>query len=64
VPCGLAFGVCVYLFMNYVVLPLSAFPGRSNAFSPSAFLHGVIGHALLVGLPIALLTRKFTGPRA
>jgi uncharacterized membrane protein YagU involved in acid resistance len=61
VPCGLAFGVCVYLFMNYLVLPLSAFPGRSSAFSLSAFLHGVIGHALLVGLPIALLARKFTG---
>jgi hypothetical protein len=64
VPCGLAFGVAVYLFMNYVVLPLSAFPGRSSAFSLSAFLHGVIGHAFLVGLPIALLTRRFTGSRA
>jgi hypothetical protein len=63
VPCGLAFGVCVYLFMNYVVLPLSAYPAGSGTFSLSAFLHGVIGHALLVGLPIALLTRKFTGPR-
>ena len=63
VPCGLAFGLAVYLFMNYVVLPLSAFPGRSNAFSWSAFAHGVIGHAFLVGLPIALLTRRFTsGP--
>jgi uncharacterized membrane protein YagU involved in acid resistance len=61
--CGLAFGVAVYLFMNYVVLPLSAFPGRSSAFSLSAFVHGVIGHALLVGLPIALLARKLTGPR-
>ncbi len=60
VPCGLAFGLAVYLFMNYVVLPLSAFPGRSNAFSLSAFAHGVIGHAFLVGLPIALLTRRFT----
>jgi hypothetical protein len=63
-PCGLAFGVLVYLFMNYVVLPLSAFPGRSSAFAWPAFLHGVIGHAFLVGLPIALLTRKLTGPRA
>jgi uncharacterized membrane protein YagU involved in acid resistance len=64
VPCGIAFGVAVYLFMNYLVLPLSAFPGRSSAFSLSAFLHGVIGHAFLVGLPIALLTRKFTSARA
>jgi hypothetical protein len=63
VPCGLAFGVGVYLFMSYVVLPLSAFPSRSGAFSLSAFLHGIIGHALLVGLPIALMTRAFTRPR-
>jgi uncharacterized membrane protein YagU involved in acid resistance len=63
VPCGLAFGVAVYLFMNYVVLPLSAFPSRSSAFSLSAFLHGIIGHAFLVGLPIALMARWFTGPR-
>ena len=64
VPCGLAFGVAVYLFMSYLVLPLSAFPGRNNAFAWSAFLHGIIGHAFLVGLPIALLCRKLTGPRA
>jgi uncharacterized membrane protein YagU involved in acid resistance len=62
VPCGLAFGVAVYFFMNYVVLPLSAI--RPGPFSLSAMVHGVIGHAFLVGLPIALLTRKLTGPRA
>jgi hypothetical protein len=61
VPCGLAFGVAVYFFMNYVVLPLSA--ARPGTFSLSGMVHGVLGHAFLVGLPIALLTRKFTGPR-
>ena len=64
VPCGMAFGVAVYLFMNYVVLPLSAFPSRSSAFALSVFLHGVTGHAFLVGLPIALLNRRFTRSRA
>ena len=49
VPCGLAFGVCVYVFMKYVVLPLSAVT-RLTPFEPLA----MAGHALLVGLPIAL----------
>jgi len=54
--CGLAYGVLVYFFMNYVVIPLSALgPGK---FSLPVFLNGVIGHALLVGLPSALAARR------
>jgi hypothetical protein len=53
VPCGLAFGVAVYFFMKYVVLPLSAVT-RQTPFEPAA----MIGHALLVGLPIALFARR------
>jgi len=49
VPCGLAFGTAVYFFMKYVVLPLSAV-SRLTPFEPAA----MIGHAFLVGLPIAL----------
>jgi hypothetical protein len=51
VPCGLAFGLAVYFFMKEVVLPLSA--ARPIAFTWA----GLIGHALLVGLPIALVAR-------
>lgn len=54
---GLAYGVAVYFVMNYVVLPLSAFPGGSP-FAPAPFLNGVLAHALLVGLPVALLARR------
>lgn len=49
---GPIFGVTVYFVMNYVVLPLSAVP--RSPFSLGLLLNGVIGHALLVGLPIAL----------
>jgi len=59
VPCGLAFGIAVYFFMKYVVLPLSAVPGL-GPFEPAA----MIGHALLVGLPIALLARPAKGKPA
>lgn len=53
--CGTLYGVAVYLVMNYVVIPLSA--AQSTTFSTGAFLNGVIGHALLVGLPIGLVTK-------
>jgi hypothetical protein len=59
VVCGLLYGVVVYFFMYFVVLPLSAiyFP-LSRALS--GILLNSAGHALLVGLPIALAAYKFT----
>jgi hypothetical protein len=60
--CGALFGITVYLFMNFVVLPLSAFP-----FSPSypalKLLEGFASHALFVGIPIALSVRHFAPPQ-
>ena len=53
---GLLFGAVVYFFMNYLVLPLSAV--ASSRFPMGRFLNGVIGHALLVGLPIAHYARR------
>lgn len=55
--CGLLYGVLVYFFMNEVVIPLSAL-GRPKRFSLTLFLNGVIGHALLVGLPAAFSARS------
>lgn len=59
VVCGLLYGVAVYLFMNFVVVPLSAAyfqPSRA----PSALLLNSAGHMLLVGLPIALAARRYS----
>jgi hypothetical protein len=54
VPCGLIYGVVCYYVMTYVVVPMSlAPPGRRPTPWPS-YLNGVIGHALLIGLPVAL----------
>ncbi|HYP01033.1 MAG TPA: hypothetical protein VER76_12645 [Pyrinomonadaceae bacterium] len=53
---GLLYGIAIYFVMNYVVLPLSAAPPLR--FSLASFLNGVIGHALLVGLPVALIARR------
>ena len=55
--CGLLYGIAVYLFMNFVVLPLSAFPGKIT-YSPRALVIGILGHMFLVGLPIALAVRR------
>jgi hypothetical protein len=56
VPAGAAFGVAVYFFMNYIVLPLSRFPVR--AFNLENFVIGLIIHVLFVGLPVALAVRS------
>ncbi len=56
VPAGLLYGAALYFFMNYLVLPLSAV--AASTFHLGLFLNGVIGHALLVGLPISLFARR------
>ena len=53
---GLAFGVCVYLVMNFVVIPLSAFPTQMT-YTPVRVAINVAAHMLLFGLPIALAVR-------
>ena len=55
VVCGLLYGMAAYLVMNYVVIPLSR--AGSGATPIMNFLVAIIGHALLVGLPIALIAR-------
>ncbi len=53
---GLAFGVIANFVMQYAVIPLSAAGGPTPApFRWPVFLNSVIGHAFLVGLPVALI---------
>lgn len=53
---GLIYGVVAYFVMNYVVIPLSA--AARGRFAWHVFLPAVIGHAFLVGLPVALIARR------
>ena len=56
---GLVFGVVVYAFMNFVVLPASQFPQRATP----ALSSRLIGLAIImfcIGLPIALIVRRFS----
>ena len=62
IPFGLAYGAAIYVFMNWVVVPLSAVPAR--AAQPIMYhLPHIVGHTLLVGLPIAVACWWFAGRR-
>jgi uncharacterized membrane protein YagU involved in acid resistance len=55
---GLIYGMIAYLGMNYVVVPLSAIRRSPGPLRLPIFLTEIIGHAFLVGLPLALLARR------
>jgi hypothetical protein len=58
VPCGIAYGLGLYLVMNYVVLPLSAI-GRHGGNGPLyVVIPEILVHMFGVGLIIALFTRR------
>jgi hypothetical protein len=59
VACGAVFGVGIYLFMNFVVLPLSAFPFTLN-YTAMRLVEGFASHAMFVGIPIAVAVRRWT----
>src|SRR5258707_1289821 len=55
---GAMYGVLVYLFMNRLVVPLSA--ARKYPFSLEMMLIGVTIHIFCVGLPIAFAVRRYS----
>jgi hypothetical protein len=52
---GLLYGVVANLVMQHIVIPLSAIGFRANPEPVGSVLNSFIGHALLVGLPVALI---------
>jgi hypothetical protein len=56
---GLLYGVVVYFFMNFVVLPLSAFPQRV-APPLSGRIIGLLVIMFCIGLPIAIIVSRFS----
>jgi hypothetical protein len=51
-PLGAAYGVAVYIFMNFVVVPLSAAPKRPFALRMALLM--LLVHVVCVGIPIAV----------
>lgn len=58
---GAIYGLVVYLVMNFVVIPLSAVPGKPK-FVPIVVITSLIVHAFFVGVPIALAARRGSAP--
>jgi len=56
---GLVYGCVIYLFMNYVVLPLSGVPHTRNAVTLASRVNGVLALLLCIGLPVSLLVRRY-----
>lgn len=54
---GSIFGMLVYLFMNFVVLPLSVVPFKLQ-YPPPVLIVGFLVHIFFVGLPIAWFVRR------
>jgi uncharacterized membrane protein YagU involved in acid resistance len=54
--CGALYGLVLYVMMTYIVVPLSAAgPGSKD---PLWITLSIVAHVLLVGLPIAVFTRR------
>jgi hypothetical protein len=57
IPCGVVYGLLVYLFMNRVVIPLSAI-GTATWPALPVLANGLLIHAFGVGLPSALFAAR------
>lgn len=57
--CGVLYGIGIYLFMNFVVLPLSAIPFKMS-YPLISLVGGLLIHMLGIGLPIALIVRRYS----
>jgi hypothetical protein len=56
--CGFLYGEMVYLFMNFVVLPLAGL--HRPPLSIASLVTGPVGHLFFVGLPIALAVHHYS----
>ncbi len=57
---GPLFGICIYIVMHFVVVPLSAVHAVNNP-KGVQFVEEFCGHMFVIGLPIALWARAMLG---
>lgn len=55
---GVLYGVAIYFFMHYLVVPLSAAPKFSHA--PVTLISDFIAHMVIIGPPMALAVKKYS----
>ena len=54
---GILYGICVYLFMYFLVIPLSR---TSTRYSPDLIAIAILIHIFCIGLPISLITHRLS----
>jgi len=57
---GVFYGIAIYAFMSYVVMPLSAYHVSIVLPRIATFTKDVAVHIVMVGVPIALMVRKYS----
>lgn len=57
---GAIYGIVVFFVMSYLIVPLTMV--RQGPFSWSGMITGILIHIFFVGLPPALITRRFARP--
>ncbi len=57
--CGIVYGIVFFLFMQLVVLPLSAYHAM-GPYQYRGLVAGLLAHMFLIGLPIAASLRMFS----
>ena len=57
--CGLFYGIGFFLFMQLVVLPLSAYHAM-GPYQYRGLVQGLLAHMFLIGLPISTSLRKLS----
>jgi uncharacterized membrane protein YagU involved in acid resistance len=57
IPCGVVYGLLAYLFMNRVVIPLSAI-GTATWLALPVLANGLLIHALGIGIPSAMFAAR------
>jgi hypothetical protein len=56
--CGAAFGMGLYLFMQFIVIPMSAIAPRRSGMPALELADQLFSHIVFVGMPIALFARR------
>ena len=60
---GFVYGGAIYLFMNFIILPLSGAPHPRSAVTIASRVNGVLALLFFIGLPISLLVRRYSSER-
>lgn len=56
---GMLYGIAVFMFMSWVVVPWSALSKRKAPFSMTGLVLSLLTHMFCVGLPITLAVRRY-----